>query len=294
MTYRSPAAGGASGPSSAGSASGPSRPSGAGGTGGADGSRSVSSRLLALLDVFTAAQPELTLSEISRLADVPLSTAHRLLGELTAWGALERGPDGKFRIGLKLWELGSLAPRGLPLRDVALPLMEDLYEATHENVQLSVREGPAVVFVERISGRGAVPTLTRVGGRFAIHATGGGLVLLAHAPPDIQEQVLAEPLQTFTRYTIDNPVRLRRVLAEVRLRGYALSDRQVTEDAFTVAAPIYGAGDEVVAALSLVVNHQGAEPAHLVPLVLSTARSISRLLGAPNSQHSEDARHLRT
>lgn len=257
---------------------------------GREGRRTVGSRLLALLDVFTAEQPQLMLSEISRLAGVPLSTAHRLVGELTAWGALDRGEDGKYRIGLKLWELGSLAPRGLPLREVALPLMEDLYEATHENVQLSVREGSSVIFVERLAGRGAVPVLTRVGGRFAIHATGGGLVLLAHAPPEIQEQVLAGPLQRFTPMTITDPAELRRVLAEVRLKGYALSDRQVTDDAFSVAAPVRGKNDEVVAALSLVVAYENAVPGHLVPLVLSTARSISRLLGAPGSQHSKDTR----
>lgn len=250
----------------------------------------VSSRLLALLDVFTEAAPQLTLSEISRQVGMPLSTAHRLVGELSSWGALERGEDGRYRIGLKLWELGSLAPQGLPLREIALPLMEDLYEATHDNVQLSVLEGKGVVFVERLAGHTAVPTLVRVGGRFAMHATGGGLVLLAHAPHSLQEEVLSGPLEQFTSMTIGDPGVLRRILAEIRLRGFALSDRQVTMDALSVAAPVFGADDDVVAALSLVVWHEGAQPRHLVPLVRSTARSISRLLGAPNSRSGHQTR----
>jgi DNA-binding IclR family transcriptional regulator len=248
---------------------------------------SVSARLLALLEVFTAERPQLTLSEISRRAGVPLSTTHRLVGELSAWGALERGEDNRYRIGLKLWELGSLAPRGLPLREVALPVMEDLYEATHENVQLSVLEGGGAVFVERLAGRNAVRTLVRVGGRFAMHATAGGLVLLAHAPTELQEEVLSAPLQPFTERTVVDPLALRRMLADVRRSGFSLSDRQVTMDAISVGAPVLGPHDEVIAALSVVVVHEGSRPRELVPLVRAGARAISRLLGSPRARASD-------
>ena len=251
-----------------------------------DASATVSSRLLHLLDLFTAEQPRLSLSQMSRLAGMPLSTTHRLVGELADWGALERGGDGRYRVGLKLWELGSLAPRGLPLREVALPVMEDLYEATHENVQLSVLEGGEVVYVERLAGRDAVRTLVRVGGRFAMHATAGGLVLLAHAQRELQEEVLGSPLEAFTELTVTDPARLRRMLAEVRRRGYSLSDRQVTLDALSVGAPVLGPGDEVVAALSVVVAHDASRPRELVALVRAAARGISRLLGSPRSRSS--------
>src|SRR5919204_6466116 len=136
--------------------------------------RSVTSKVLALLEAFTPTTPELTQSELARRAGLSLPTAHRRLAELVEWGALERGADGRYRIGLRLWEVASLAPRGLGLRELAMPFLEDLYEVTHENVQLAVREGVEVVFVERISGRHAVPVWTRVGGRFAMHATGVG------------------------------------------------------------------------------------------------------------------------
>ena len=251
---------------------------------------SVSSRLLGLLDLFTADRPQLSLSEISRLAGVPLSTAHRLVGELSSWGALERGGDGRYRIGLKLYELGSLAPLGLPLREVALPVMEDLYEATHENVQLSVLEGGGAVFVERLAGRSAVRTLVRVGGRFAMHATAGGLVLLAHAPRELQDEVLAAPLRPFTERTVVDPAALRRMLAEVRRSGFSLSDRQVTMDAISVGAPVLGPRDEVIAALSVVVAHAGSRPRELVPLVRAGARGISRLLGSPRARASDVVR----
>ncbi|WFE93405.1 IclR family transcriptional regulator [Micromonospora sp. WMMD987] len=238
----------------------------------------MTSRVLALLDAFTPAGPALTLSELARRTGLPLSTVHRRVAELLAWGALERGDDGRYRIGLRLWEVGSLAPRGLGLREVALPVLEDLYEVTHENVQLAVRQDLELVFIERIAGRHAVPVLTRVGGRFALHATGVGLVLLAHAPAGVQEQVLAAPLERYTALTLTDPARLRRCLAEVRRVGYAVSDRQVTMDALSVAAPIRGP-EGVVAAVSLVVAHDRADPVALAPLVQAAGRVLSRALG---------------
>ncbi|MBB5827401.1 IclR family transcriptional regulator [Micromonospora carbonacea] len=240
--------------------------------------RSVTGRTLALLAAFTPASPALTLTELARRAGLPLPTAHRRAAELLAWGALERGDDGRYRIGLRLWEVGSLAPRGLGLREVALPVMEDLYEVTHENVQLAVRQDLEVVFVERIAGRHAVPVLTRVGGRFALHATGVGLVLLAHAPAQVQERVLSAPLRRYTDLTVTDAGRLRRCLADVRRTGYAVSDRQVTMDALSVAAPIR-APEGVVAAISLVVAHDRADPVALVPLVRAAGRVLSRALG---------------
>ncbi|MFF5986259.1 IclR family transcriptional regulator [Prauserella flavalba] len=231
-----------------------------------------------MLEAFTPATPDLSLSELARRAGVSLPTAHRRAAELVAWGALERGADGRYRIGLRLWEVAALAPRGLGLRDVAMPFLEDLYEVTHENVQLAVREGLELVFVERIAGRHAVPVLTRVGGRFALHATGVGLVLLAHAPAEVQEQALAAPLHAYTPKTITDPDRLRELLAAVRRNGYAVSDGQVTLDALSVAAPIRGADGAVMAAVSLVVRADTAEPIALAPLVQAAARGISRML----------------
>jgi DNA-binding IclR family transcriptional regulator len=243
--------------------------------------RSVTSKVLALLQAFTPQAPELTLSELARRAGVSMPTAHRRARELVEWGALERDADGRFHIGLRLWEVASLAPRGLGLREAAMPFLEDLYEVSHENVQLAVREGLEVVFVERIASRRAVPVLTRVGGRFALHATGVGLVLLAHAPVEVQEELLASPLHGFSPKTITDPVRLRAVLADVRRNGYAVSDGQVTVDALSVAAPILGPQGEVVAAVSLVVHADSAQPKALSPLIMAAARGISRSLAGP-------------
>ena len=242
---------------------------------------SLTDRSLEVLATFTPDHPTRTLQEVSRESGLPLTTTHRIVTDLVAWGALERTRGGRLQVGLRLWEVASLAPRGLGLREVSLPYMEDLFVATGENVQLAVREGCEAVFVERLTGRTSVTVLTRVGDRFALHATGVGLVLLAHAPADVQKQVLSRPLRTWTEHTIGDPDRLRAVLADVRRTGVAISDRQVTDDAVSVACPIRDAHGEVVAALSLVVRHGTVAPAALAPALRAASRGISRALGAP-------------
>ncbi|MEU2427545.1 IclR family transcriptional regulator [Streptomyces sp. NPDC007851] len=244
-----------------------------------DGGRSAPDRLLAVLAAFDHAHPALSLTDVSRRAGLSLTTAHRLVGALTAWGALERDADGLYHVGLRLWELAALAPRGLALRQVALPYLEDLYEATHENVQLAVRDGGEVVYIEWLSGRSAVGVHIRVGARWPLHATGVGLALLAHETPAFQQDYCAGPLTAFTPYTITDPVRLRRSLAEVRRTGVAVSSRQVTDDALSVAAAVRGATGQVAAAVSVVVPQSEAQVPTLVPAVRLAARGISRALG---------------
>ncbi|MEU1055709.1 IclR family transcriptional regulator [Streptomyces sp. NPDC005876] len=241
--------------------------------------RSAPDRLLAVLAAFDHEHPALCLTDISRRAGLSLTTAHRLVGALTAWGALERDAAGVYHVGLRLWELAALAPRGLALRQVALPYLEDLYEATHENVQLAVRDGSEVVYVEWLSGRSAVGVHIRVGARWPLHATGVGLALLAHCGPELREAYCAGPLAAFTPYTLTDPMHLRRVLAEVRRTGTAVSDRQVTDDALSVAAPVRAADGTVAAAVSVVVPHDAARVPVLGPAVRLAARGISRALG---------------
>lgn len=238
----------------------------------------MTARAFGVLEAFTPSAPTLSLSEIARRSGLPLTTAHRLVADLRRAGALERDVDGTYRIGLRLWEIASLAPRGVPLREAALPFLEDLYEVTHENAQLGVREGHEVLYIERITGRRAVGVLTRVGGRFPLHASGIGLVLLAHAPEPVQREVLGRPLQRFTDYTVTDPARLERILAQVRRDGVVISERQVTDDAMSVAAPITDSTGEVIAALSVVAKAGNTVAARLAPVVRAAARGTSRTL----------------
>jgi DNA-binding IclR family transcriptional regulator len=237
---------------------------------------------LRILDVFEEAGTGLSLSEISRRSGVPLTTTHRIVGELHEWGALERGDSGSYRIGLRLWEVAAHAPRSVGLQRIALPFMQDLYETTHRGVHLAVREKDEAVFVERfVSQETARDERPRVGGRYALHATAVGLVLLAHAPVELQEEVVNGPLETYTSWTTSNARDLRQILADVRRNGYAVSERQINPEYVSVAAPIHGPDESVVAALSLIVSYTEPYGPSTCHLVQATARGISRALGAP-------------
>src|SRR5207302_3638223 len=133
-------------------------------------------------------------------------------------------------------------------------------------------------------GRNAVNVVSRAGGRLAAHATGVGLVLLANAPAEVQEEILSCPLKRYTPKTISSAEELRRVLADVRRDGFAISDRQVELVSLSIAAPVYGPEDSVVAAISIVVPAAPSVDARtFLPAVRAAARGISRSLGAPRA-----------
>ncbi len=247
------------------------------------GTRSgVTARVLDVLGAFSEDAPDLTLTEIARRTGIPLTTVHRLVGELVAGGALDRGEDGRYRIGLRLWEIAALAPASLGLRERAMPFLEDLHEVTRHNVTLAVpdpEDGSEVVYLERLAARDAVSILSRTGSRLPAHATGVGLALLAHAAPDVVERVLARPLRRFTPHTVCDPERVRATLASVRRCGFVISDRQIEEVSMSVAAPVRTGSGPVVAALSIVVPADGTNPHTYVPAVRAAARGISRALG---------------
>ncbi|MFI5764040.1 IclR family transcriptional regulator [Streptomyces sp. NPDC051563] len=238
-------------------------------------------KVLKVLSAFDHERPSQTLSQIAQRTGLALSTTHRVVAELAEAGALERGEDGSWHVGLRLWEIASGCPRTQILRDVALPFMQDLYEATHENIQLAVREGTELVFVERITGHRSVQLLTTVGSRFPIGSTGMGRVLLAHAPRDIQEEVLASPLRAWTPHTVIDPKILRAQLDRIRREQVFVSDRQLSQDTVAVAAPVrIGRTGPVNAALGIIVAVRGASSAlGLREALLRASYGISDELG---------------
>ncbi|WP_457024740.1 IclR family transcriptional regulator [Geodermatophilus sp. SYSU D01119] len=240
----------------------------------------VVDRAFALLAAFDAGRPSLTLGELARRSGIPTSSTLRLAGRLVAWGALERDAEGRFTVGLRLWEVASLAPRARGLRQVAMPFLGDLEEVTRQHVLLAVREGGDAVLLERLSAHAAIPVLYSVGGRLPLHSTGVGLVLLAYAEADVQEEYLSRPLLHEPERTPVSEAALRRMLADVRREGMAHFRRKVPRPIVSVAAPVFDAADRLAAAVSVVVPQEGADARVLGPAVRTAARAISRGLGA--------------
>lgn len=237
---------------------------------------SVTSRALAILGAFDEQHRALSLSDIAARSDLPLATTHRLLGDLSRWGALDRLPTGEYVIGRKIWDIGHLAPAETGLRQVAEPFLHDLYGATLATVHLAVRDGTEVVYLDRLRGNQSVPVVSKVGGRLPLHATGVGKVLLAHAPGEVQDTVLSG-LTRITSYTITQPGTLRRQLRQVLEKGYATTREEMTLGACSIAVPIHQR-DHVVASLGLVVPSLRGSEQRLYGALRVAAQSIGRRL----------------
>lgn len=250
-------------------------------------STSVVDRALHILGSFEEDRPRQSLSDISRNTRIPVATVHRIVKRLTAWGALERDTTGRYRIGLRLWEVGSLTHRAMDLQRIARPYLHELFEVTHYSIHLAIREGTEAVFVERFHSPRQTHLTPRIGGRYPIHATAVGLVLLAHAPDEVQQTVLAGDLERYTEFTHADPDALSRALAEVRHRGYAVSDRQVSLDYLAVAAPVISADGVVIAALSLILDPHEADERSAIHLVRLTANNISRALSVQRHRSTD-------
>lgn len=242
----------------------------------------VTSRALALLGAFDERRRRLTLSELAERAGLPLPTAHRLVGELTAWGALDRQAGGTYVVGRRMWDLGLLAPVPSGLRAIAAPFLQDLYGATFATVHLAVRDGDRALYLDRLAGHASVPVVSDVGSRLPMHATGVGKVLLAHAPEAVRTEVLAN-LTRVTPYTITQPGRLREQLRRVHREGFAQTSEEMSLGACSVAVPVRDGGGEVVAALGLVVPNLRRERARLIAALQVAAQGVGRSLADAGS-----------
>ncbi|MGK3954043.1 IclR family transcriptional regulator [Microbacterium sp. I2] len=239
---------------------------------------SMTDRIVRVLETFTAERSMQSASEIGRRAGLPSSTAHRIVDELVAAGLLERDEDRRVHLGMRLWELALRGSTALRLRQAALPHMEAVQALVREHTQLAVLEQDEALFLERLSHPDAGANITRVAGRLPLHASSSGIVLLAHAPGELRDRVLAGPLRAVSPETVTDAARLRRILAEVRRAGVAVAPGWIEAVSTGVAVPIRDAG-EVVAALSVVLPREAApEPA--IAALRAAARDIELALRA--------------
>lgn len=250
--------------------------------------RTVLSRVVGILRAFDHGAEELTPMEVSQRAGLPISTCHRILLAMVEEGLLERGPGNRYHVGLWLWEVAAHAPRSGGLQQIALPFMRDLLDITGFPVHLAVREGLQVVFIERLAHSRSATGRPKVGSHYPLHVTSVGLMLLAHAPASVQEEVLDRPLAAHTSLTVTDPKELRHTLAAIRDRGFAVSDRQVVMDAISVAAAIRDRHGTVVAAISVNTTPGRLREQSAAHAVQATALAITRSL-AQSSRISQDS-----
>jgi len=241
--------------------------------------RTVSSRLLEVLFAFSNDRPRLSVADLTRMTGMPRATVRRLVLELVSVGALQCDDAGRYTVGLRLWQLGTLAPLTEPLRTLAQPFIDDLYTALHQHVQLAVLDGQEAVIVERLSAPDAVPLASQVGGRMPLHCSGVGKVLLSHADQEFIDKVLGGTLRRYTKRTVVDPAELRSQIADCRRTGTAVVRGEFTDDAESVATRIMDGEGRVVAALSVVVRTGSVKHHVTLPSVVTSGLALSRMLG---------------
>lgn len=239
--------------------------------------RSVTSKVLAVLAAFEGGARALTLSELAEHAGLPLPTAHRLVGELVSWGALEKDPRGRYVVGLRLWEVAQSARS--QLRDTARPHLQDLFSFTQETAHLAIREGHEALYIDRVYSSKRVPRASRVGGRLPLHATAVGKVLLAWEEDWVRDAYFQRPLEVATTRTHVNPSRLADELVQVREQGYATTLEEMRAGSCSIAVPVH---TDPGAALGLVMLSTQAErmTRHL-PALQGAARRIEQASRRP-------------
>ncbi len=221
-------------------------------TGSARDERTAVDKSISVLKAFgKEAHLGLGVSELARRAGLSKSTTFRLLGMLERNGVVERAGTA-YRLGRLIQELGAppSGPAHDAVRDALTPYLADLYEATHQTVQLAVLSGAHVVYLNKLEGRQRLRTPSRIGGRMPAYCTAVGKMLLAYDPEAV-ELTLAAPRHAWTARTIVDVSELTAELDRVRRRGIAV-DRGESLDSLTcIAAPVLGRDRRPVAALSI-------------------------------------------
>lgn len=237
----------------------------------------VVSKVFQLLGCFSSGERVLSLAELSRRTNIPKPTVHRIAADLVDLRALERTENG-FTLGVVLFDLGGLVAVPRNIRELALPFMGDLYNATHHVVHLGVLDKGEVLYLEKIGGRQLVDVPSRAAGRMPAHCTGIGKALLAFSPEHVVDEILNSPMDRRTPYTITAPEKLQTQLAAARETGVAQESEESALGVACVATPILGADGLAAGAVSVSSRLLELDHRRVIPALRMTALGISRAL----------------
>lgn len=244
-------------------------------------------KAMQILDLFIEEAGELTLQEISDKTNIPKPTAYRLLSTLEAGDLLYKTKqsrhDSRYRLGLKLLELGQLVSDQLELRGIALHYMEQLARDINEVVHLVIVNQNKATYIEKVESTRALRLFTRIGKSTPLYIGSGPKLLLAHLPKEKQEEILAEStLFPLTNQTPIDKTKLWKELATIREVGYAFSIAEQDADTTGISYPIYDYRNQVIAALAvsgLSTYFEGERLDMIKEKTKETARKISKELG---------------
>ncbi|WP_084531517.1 IclR family transcriptional regulator [Nocardia miyunensis] len=238
-----------------------------------------------ILDTFDSESSDLSLTELTRRSGVAKASVYRLAGELVEWGLLERAGT-KYRLGLRLFELGQLVPRQRILRDAALPYMEDLLLATQETVHFAVRDGIDVLYIEKIVGHRGLNEQSRVAGRLPLYCTATGKIILAFSPPSVFDEVVEQGFTALTRRTTMSVGVLRTQLERMRKEQLAVEVEETRLGYMSVAVPVFSGPRVLAGALSVTAPTARLNVSRITGALRTAGVGITRTLHAMRCTHT--------
>jgi DNA-binding IclR family transcriptional regulator len=240
----------------------------------------VLERMFTLLDLLASYQDPVSLKVISSKTGLHPSTAHRILNDLVIGRYVDRPEAGNYRLGMRLLELGNLVKARLDVREAALGPMRELHKLTNQPVNLSVRQGDEIVYIERaFSERSGMQVVRAIGGRAPLHLTSVGKLFLAHDDPQrVRAYASRTGLAGHTRNSITNLPTLERELGRVQQMGLARDDEELELGVRCMAAAILDDQGRLVAGLSISAPADRLEDGWIDRLK-TTASQISASLG---------------
>ena len=247
-------------------------------------------KTLRVLEAFSYAQPVLGVSELARKLDMGKSSVHRALTTLHEHGYVVKTPDDRYRLGLKLHEMGQLVVSGIRLHEVAHEFLDRLRHQTSETVHLAVLDKTEVVYIDRLEAADAMRMFSKIGRRMPVHTTSSGKCLTAFGSEDLINQVAAQGFPRRAPRTITSASMFRDVLDQVRIDGFAVSIEESEKGSASVGAPIFGRDGSCIAAVSLVGSILQLSDERLpryVTQVRRCAREISEAMGYTGSARSK-------
>lgn len=245
--------------------------------------QSLISRVVAILGTFAGDRTELTMSEIARATALPTSTVHRIVHALVEDHALEKLPNGSYVIGLSLWGIASRTPHSFSLTEAAMPYLQHLLHATRQHVHLATMHDGQAIILEKLSWPGTELQISRAGRILPLHASATGLILLAYAEPEVQQEILAAPLTSYTEKTETDPAVLRARLAEIRQNGRARVVGELVPTLNSCAAPVFWRDRSLAGSLGVVVEEDGPELRRIEQLVWTAAARLTAYLASPQA-----------
>lgn len=241
-------------------------------------------RALHIIDTLAETRGELALNEIAARLSLAKSTVHGLISTLRDFGYIEQSTfTGKYKLGLRLFEVGQIVAQGWEVRAIAAPFINKLVDELCETIHLVVLDKMEVLYIDKRESGQSLRIVSQIGMRLPAHCTGVGKVLMAHLSPEERAELIRKKgLPSFTRNTLTDEKVLEVELARIRAQGYAIDNEEIMDSLRCVGAPIRDQTGKVIAAISLSgpVSHlKGEWLETTIKRIVETAEEISSGLG---------------